>query len=150
MSNFSGILNSPLGILTIRATKSAVYSIDFFESNEMIKENDVILECKHQIDEYFNKRRIHFTIPIELSGSLFFLNVLHICQTIPFGTTTTYSNISNNLQKPQAKRAVGQALHRNPLPIIIPCHRVVHKQSKNAGYAGEIWRKQILLDLEKQ
>lgn len=150
MSNFCGILNSPLGILTIRATNFAVYSIDFFETNEILHENDVILECKVQLHEYFNNQRTKFSVPIDISGSKFSKNVLRACQNIPYGTTTTYSAIANEIQNPHAKRAVGQALHRNSLPILIPCHRVIHKQTSNAGYAGQIWRKQILLNIEKQ
>lgn len=149
MQIFSGFVNSPIGYISIKANDLAVYSIQFVESVGTDFENEIITLCKQQLYEYFNGIRTNFTIPISYNLSAFATQVLRECLAVSYGTTVTYSYIANTISNPKATRAVGQSLHKNPLPIIIPCHRVLHKNAAIQGYSGEIWRKKILLEIEK-
>lgn len=101
-----------------------------------------------QIREYFLKQRKQFSIPMDLKGTPFQLSVWRELAQIPFGETRTYSQIANKIGNPQASRAVGAATGRNPLPLIIPCHRVVGKNGKLTGFRGGLSLKNTLLQLE--
>ena len=104
--------------------------------------------AKQQLDEYFAGRREAFDLPIELRGDDFQRRVWDLIQRIPHGRTTTYGAIARQLGIPGDARAVGGAVGRNPLSIVVPCHRVVGKDGSLTGYAGGLRRKRFLLDLE--
>jgi len=101
-----------------------------------------------QLAEYFTARRTAFDIPLDPRGTPFQMRVWRRLQAIPYGRTQTYGQIARQLRKPNATRAVGQAAGRNPLPILIPCHRVVGKGGSLRGFAAGITTKARLLRLE--
>jgi len=103
-----------------------------------------------QLDEYFEGKRSKFNIPLVLSGTVFQNAVWNALQQIPYGQTVSYKNIAQAIGNVKACRAVGMANNRNPLPIIIPCHRVIGQNGALVGYAGQIWRKVWLLKHERQ
>ena len=103
-----------------------------------------------QIREYAEGRRTEFDLPLAPKGTAFQLAVWAALQQIPYGETRSYGDIASAIGKPKAARAVGLACHRNPLPILIPCHRVVGKDGALTGYAGGTELKQQLLELERE
>jgi methylated-DNA-[protein]-cysteine S-methyltransferase len=101
-----------------------------------------------KFDAYFSGQKVDFTCPTHVCGTLFGWQVLHNTFAIPYGETRTYQQIARACGRSSAARAVGQILHRNPLPIIIPCHRVIGKSGALVGFASGLFRKQFLLQLE--
>ena len=102
-----------------------------------------------QLQEYFQGRRTQFDLPVSLIGTSFQLAVWNSLLEIPYGEVRTYSQIASRIGKPKACRAVGQALNRNPLWIVVPCHRVIGKNLSLTGYAGGPEMKRALLELEQ-
>ncbi len=102
-----------------------------------------------QLDEYFSGQRVNFEIPCEPTGTEFQKKVWHALEKIPYGETRTYKDIAVAIGKPKAYRAVGMANHRNPIQIIIPCHRVIGSNGNLVGYANGLETKQNLLTLER-
>src|SRR5579872_6454425 len=105
-------------------------------------------EAEHQLQEYFAGAREVFELPLAPSGTAFQMEVWKALQAIPFGETRSYGQIARGLGKPGASRAVGLANARNPLAIIVPCHRVIGADGTLTGYGGGLERKRLLLDLE--
>lgn len=105
---------------------------------------------KAELLAYLNGESINFTFPIDLSGTTLQLEVFEALKTIPYGETRTYTEIAEQINRPKAVRAVGIAIGKNPLLVIIPCHRVIGKSGKLTGYSGGIPMKQALLTLEKK
>jgi methylated-DNA-[protein]-cysteine S-methyltransferase len=103
-----------------------------------------------QIEEYLNGRRTEFDLPLQPEGTEFQRAVWKALQTIPYGETRSYRDIAEQIDSPKACRAVGMANHRNPITIIIPCHRVIGTDGSLTGYGGGLKLKQQLLDLEKR
>jgi methylated-DNA-[protein]-cysteine S-methyltransferase len=103
-----------------------------------------------QIEEYLNGKRTEFDLPLKPEGTEFQRAVWKALQTIPYGETRSYRDIAEQIGSPKACRAVGMANHRNPITIIIPCHRVIGTDGSLTGYGGGLKLKQQLLDLEKQ
>jgi len=101
-----------------------------------------------ELDEYFNGRLCQFTVPLDLRGTPFQCQVWEELRRIPYGETHTYGQVARALGRPSAARAVGQANRRNPVAILVPCHRVIGSNGKLTGYAGGLNRKEALLDLE--
>jgi methylated-DNA-[protein]-cysteine S-methyltransferase len=104
-----------------------------------------LLECRRQLNAYFQRKRTSFCLPILVQGTVFQKQVWRELQKIPYGQTTSYGRIAQSVGRPGGARAVGQANHRNPLPIVIPCHRVVGAGGKLVGYGSGLWRKEWLL-----
>lgn len=102
-----------------------------------------------QITEYLAGERKGFDLPIDLSGNEFSMKVWREMVAIPYGEVRTYGELAKAIGRPGAARAVGQACHRNPLPILIPCHRVVGTGGRLTGYAGGLELKEMLLELER-
>ena len=102
-----------------------------------------------QLQEYFAKKRKIFDVQFSLKGSPFQMSVWQQLQSIPYGQTRTYKQIAEAIGSPKACRAVGMAIHNNPIAIIIPCHRVIGSNGKLTGYAGGLDLKQYLLNIEK-
>jgi methylated-DNA-[protein]-cysteine S-methyltransferase len=105
-------------------------------------------EVTGQLDAYFRGRLTRFDVPLAPDGTGFQQAVWAALQDIPYGTTTSYGEIARRVGRPGAARAVGLASGRNPIPIIIPCHRVIGASGRLTGYGGGLERKQVLLDLE--
>ena len=109
----------------------------------------IIKEAAKQLDEYFKGKRKEFDLPINPQGTDFQRKVWEALKQIPYGETKTYKQIAQTINKPNACRAVGQANNKNPIWIIIPCHRVIGASGKLTGYGGGLEMKQRLLEIEK-
>ncbi len=112
------------------------------------KETALLKEAKAQLDAYFAGKLKDFSLPIAPAGTDFQLKVWEVLQTIPYGETITYGQLAERVGNAKASRAVGMANSRNPLPIIIPCHRVIGANRKLTGYTGGLDIKIKLLNLE--
>jgi len=111
-------------------------------------ETPLIKETAKQLDEYFNGKRRVFDLPLVLHGTDFQLKVWEALKTIPYGETRSYGEIAAITKNPKACRAVGMANNRNPIAVIIPCHRVIGKDGSMTGYAGGLELKRRLLEME--
>jgi len=118
---------------------------DDFEKGETI----LLKEAVKQLSEYFDKKRKTFDLPLSLHGTDFQIKVWKALQRIPFGMTSGYAQLASAINNPKACRAVGMANNKNPIAIIIPCHRVIGSDGSLTGYAGGLNIKKLLLDLEK-
>ena len=118
------------------------------DSLEIREDPAAFADLLSQLAEYFTGRRDQFDIPLDLRGTPFQMRVWNQLLKIPYGKLRTYGQIAGALRKPQATRAVGQAAGHNPLPILVPCHRVVGKGGSLVGFAGGITTKARLLRLE--
>lgn len=107
-------------------------------------------EARRQLGEYFAGRRKTFDLPLKKSGTPFQLRVLDALEEIPYGETVSYADIAERIGQPKAVRAVGAANGRNPLPIVIPCHRVIGKSGDLTGFGGGLDTKEALLRLEAE
>lgn len=140
-----------LGIIGIRDNNNAITEVFYSKSkiNDHLKETHLIRECFNQLKEYFQGTRREFTIPIEAEGSEFQKKVWKALLDIPYGQTRTYKEIAIAIGNEKACRAVGMANNRNPISIIIPCHRVIGANGKLVGYGGGLDIKEKLLNIEK-
>ena len=143
------ILPSPVGLLTVTATANAVVSLCFGGEREMPPETALLREAACQLDAYFHGERRAFTLPLAPRGTAFQQAVWQALCAIPCGETRSYGEIAAAIGKPRACRAVGMANHRNPIPIFIPCHRVVGKDGALTGYVGGLAVKRTLLEMEQ-
>lgn len=151
MEIFSDYIKNDLGYLKIQATENSVVSVSFEDSEpEAGETNQVIEECKSQLSEYFAGARKVFSVPFDLIGTDFQVGVWKELMKIPFGEVITYTNLAQRMGGIKKLRAVGMANSKNPIGIIIPCHRVIGKNGKLVGYGGGLWRKRWLLDFESQ
>lgn len=143
-------IKTPLGIARITGDESGISSVSVLDSDE--KESDIIPEflqdCVYQLQEYFNGKRQNFSLPLNAEGTDFQKKVWDLLVEIPFGKTTSYLELSRKLGDEKAIRAVASANGKNPLWIIVPCHRVIGSNGSLTGYAGGLWRKKWLLDHE--
>ncbi len=103
-----------------------------------------------QLDEYFSGSRKDFTVKLKLRGTPFQIDVWNALRKIPYGETRTYKEIATQIGRPQAFRAVGQAIHNNPIAIVVPCHRVIGSDGSLTGFAGGLELKKRLLELERK
>jgi methylated-DNA-[protein]-cysteine S-methyltransferase len=128
-----------------------IYTVDKVEENiQNVKCTPAIQETIRQLTEYFEGKRQEFDLPLAPAGTPFQKKVWAALQTIPYGETRTYGQIACQIGNPKACRAVGMANHRNPLLIVVPCHRVVGADGTLTGYAAGLERKQMLLELESK
>ena len=109
-----------------------------------------LAETKRQLEEYFAGDRRKFDLPLAARGTEFQLRVWDELRRIPFGQTISYGELAGRIGKPTASRAVGAANGRNPLPVVVPCHRVIGSGGRLVGYGGGLETKQALLDLERR
>lgn len=149
---------SPIGTIYLVAENGTLSNVflteDSFQDWETKVENaqaetPLTVEVKKQLDAYFNQKRKSFDLPITYKGTAFQMNVWKALRTIPFGETWSYLDVAKAIGNEKAVRAIGQANRRNPLPIIVPCHRVIGKNQRLVGYAGNhVDKKAYLLELE--
>ncbi|WP_019554584.1 methylated-DNA--[protein]-cysteine S-methyltransferase [Propionispira raffinosivorans] len=140
-----------LGILKIGYTDTVIVSLDRVEQVDMDNESSALTNLVFkQISEYLNGQRQTFDFPYELHGTEFQKKVWEALRQIPYGETRTYKDIATVVGNPKASRAVGMANHKNPLMIVVPCHRVIGMGGKLVGYAGGLDMKKALLDLENK
>jgi len=142
-------VDSPIGTLGLCARDGFLVRIVFggTEATEYI--DNVLTETAQQLNEYFRGERREFDVPIYMEGTEFQKKVWKTLTGIPYGCVDSYSGIAEKVGSPKAARAVGMANHVNPIPIIVPCHRVVGKNGKMVGYAGGLDIKTALLELEQ-
>ncbi|MBQ4132956.1 MAG: methylated-DNA--[Desulfovibrionaceae bacterium] len=147
---------SPLGPLHIWAEGGAVVRLDFgnngaekFRARAGSPLFPLLKSAAAQLEEYFTGRRRQFDLPLNPRGSNFQQRVWRALQNIPYGETRSYRDIAEAAGAPGAFRAVGMANHKNPIAIIIPCHRVIGADGSLTGYAGGLEYKQALLNLER-
>lgn len=160
-------VNSPLGPLTLYATEEGLCLIEFgslletqdqalkwsmryFPEPKLVSDLQVLEEVEQQLAEYFAGTRQHFSIKYDLQGTPFQLKVWNKLQEIPYGETVSYKFIAQQIGQPTAVRAVGGANNKNPVPIVIPCHRVIGASGKLVGYGGGLALKENLLALEQR
>ena len=147
---------SPIGLIEIIGTTEAITEIRFLSDDETKTTNpvntdlpQVLKQCRAELVEYFAGQRQQFSVALAPQGTPFQQSVWQALLDIPFGQTSTYLAISKRINNEKAIRAVGQANGRNPISIIIPCHRIVGSDRTLIGYGGGLWRKKWLLEHEK-
>lgn len=147
---FNDYLASKFGLLHIQSDTNGLKSVKFcHQKTEPIQTNIHTQQTCSQLSEYFAGQRAHFDLRLNASGTRFQQQVWQQLLTIPIGHTCTYGDIARNINNPKAVRAVGAANGRNPIAIIVPCHRVIGSDGSLTGYAWGISLKQRLLTLEK-
>ncbi|HET8548644.1 MAG TPA: methylated-DNA--[protein]-cysteine S-methyltransferase [Bryobacteraceae bacterium] len=158
-------VETPIGPMVAGATGEGVCLVEFTDRRmleaqlETVRrrfgtalvpgENAHLRELRAELTEYFNGHRREFTVPLVYPGTTFEQEVWNALLRIPFGETRSYEDLANELGRPGAQRAVGRANGMNRIAIVIPCHRVTNKDGQLGGYGGGLWRKRILLDLER-
>jgi O-6-methylguanine DNA methyltransferase len=160
-----GTLQTVVGPLLLGASAHAVCLLQFTEGEQLgerihslqvrypqcaVNEDHPWLRTlRMQLEEYFQGHRRDFDVPLRFEGTPFQERVWSALQRIPYGQTCSYLDVAKQLGDAQATRAVGAANGANPIAIVIPCHRVVNANGQLGGYGGGLWRKRILLDLER-
>lgn len=157
-----GEMDSPLGPLLLAVTDAGLVSLAYIDyapdtlaqlarrvSPRIVRRPARTDLVRHQLDEYFSRRRRDFDLPLDWSLIRGFgREVLRVTAAIPYGQVSTYRHVATAAGNPRASRAAGNALGNNPIPIVIPCHRVLRTGGGLGGYTSGIERKQLLLDLE--
>lgn len=144
------VINSPLGFVLIEGNEDGISKISVTSDETVLSENipnlfnDVVI----QLNEYFEGNRTDFQFKMNPNGTDFQKKVWEELLKIPFGKTASYQEVTNNLGDPKAIRAVANANGKNPLWIVVPCHRVIGSDGSLTGYAGGLWRKKWLLEHE--
>jgi methylated-DNA-[protein]-cysteine S-methyltransferase len=150
-------LESPVGLLTLVAGGAGLQHLYFAGRAPALDENDrvpaVLAAATQQLEQYFNGERMTFELPLDCDGTSFQRRVWRALQEIPYGTTTTYGELARELGSSRSggahnARAVGAAVGATPIPIVIPCHRVIGADGSLTGYGGGLPRKRALLTLE--
>ncbi|MEB0135990.1 methylated-DNA--[protein]-cysteine S-methyltransferase [Actimicrobium sp. CCC2.4] len=149
---------SPLGELVLAATAHGLCGV-YFEQHRYFQgtgdwQHDPaqahLRAAAQQLDDYFAGARTMFDLPLDLTGTVFQRSVWQMLGSIGYGITSSYGKQAERLGRPAAVRAVGTAIGRNPVSIVVPCHRVLGRHGALSGYAGGLDRKQFLLDLESR
>jgi methylated-DNA-[protein]-cysteine S-methyltransferase len=141
-------LDTPLGNIEISANSRAVLTILFVDRVRKANSNTLTDLAKGQLLAYFNGDLEKFSIPMDAQGTAFQKQVWQSLTTIAYGQTCSYSDIANKIENPKAVRAVGSANGKNPMTIVVPCHRVIGANGSLAGYASGVDRKAWLLNHE--
>lgn len=115
-----------------------------------IEDDSVFEQCEQELREYYTGERHEFTVPLALWGTDFQRQVWEVLQQIPYGQTLSYLEVAEKMRNPRAVRAVGGAIGKNPLLVIVPCHRVITKDGKLGGFRAGLQMKMSLLELEQQ
>lgn len=143
--------NTKIGNMAIIEEDNKIIAIEInqpIKEDIMQKDTPLLKETEEQLLEYLEGKRKVFQVPLNAKGTKFMKEVWTALQEIPYGETKTYEQIAQRIGKPKAARAVGMANHRNPIPIIVPCHRVIGSNGKLVGYALGMEKKEFLLTLE--
>lgn len=150
-------IDTPIGELLLAGEEDALVMIGFPKGSmrrepeaEWIYNEKPLAEVSRQLREYFAGERREFDLPLQLGGTEFQVSVLKALQEIPYGETTSYGEIAKRIGRPKAVRAVGAANGRNPIPIVVPCHRVIGSTGDLTGFGGGLDTKEALLRLEAE
>ena len=160
MTTFTTI-DSPVGPLLLAANDDGLRAIEFQPSRHPVKRDTdrrevewvdcthpLLLQARQQLAEYFAGDRLTFDLPLAPRGTAFQRDVWQMLASIPYGDTISYAQLASRIGKPSATRAVGAANGRNPLPIVLPCHRVIGADGSLTGFGGGLPTKRFLLELE--
>ena len=156
------IVDTPIGSLFVAATDAGLCRISYDPETDRVVEDLArtlgtrvlrsarpVDQTRRQLAEYFEKRRTEFELDLDLSlAADFSRRVLDELALVPYGEVTTYGELAKRAERPRAARAVGTVMNRNPIPIVLPCHRVVGASGSLTGYGGGLHRKEALLRLE--
>ena len=150
-------MESPVGRLLLAGSRAGLKWIGFSEGRAAIKpepdwlpSDQYLTEAIRQLDAYFRGELRSFDLPLALEGTTFQKTVWQELLKIPYGAAVSYREIARRIGKPKAVRAVGAANGRNPLPIVVPCHRVIGSDGSMTGYGGGLQIKEFLLELERR
>lgn len=149
-------IDSPVGPLLLAASDAGMHTVEFHDAKHPVKRGDDWREGGHpllrlaekQLREYFAGTRRDFDLPLAPRGTPFQRDVWQALASIPYGETVSYGQLAGRVGRPSASRAVGAANSRNPLPILLPCHRVIGANGALTGFGGGLPAKQFLLELE--
>ena len=154
------VMHSPIGRLMLEEEDGALVRVAFEreippgieeQAEELpLQAKEVLEKAERQLDEYFAGERKVFNLPLAPKGTEFQKKVWAALCDIPYGETRSYGQIAAAVGNPKASRAVGMANHRNPISIIVPCHRVIGADGRLVGFGGGLWIKEKLLKLEKE
>jgi methylated-DNA-[protein]-cysteine S-methyltransferase len=146
---------SPIGELLLVGDGHALHRLHMQEGRTAVPvdpewraADEPFADVREQLSEYFAGERLHFDVPLAMAGTPFQRRVWDELQAVPYGETTTYGELARRLGLPSASRAVGLANGRNPVAVIVPCHRVIGSDGSLTGYGGGLERKSFLLELE--
>lgn len=145
-------LDSPVGPLLLARDESGITAISFHPAeprDEWARDDTAFDDAATQLREYFAGKRTTFDLPLSPRGTAFQLAVWNELQRIPYGQTRSYRDVALAIGKPEAIRAVGTANGANPIPIVVPCHRVIGSNGSLTGFGGGLKAKRFLLDLEQ-
>jgi methylated-DNA-[protein]-cysteine S-methyltransferase len=148
---------SPVGTLVLVASEAGLRAVLWeHETNDRVRvgasqedrAHPILIQAMHELDEYFAHTRTHFTVPLDPRGTDFQRHVWNALKAIPYGETRSYAQQAQMIGNPKAVRAVGGANGKNPISIIVPCHRVIGANGSLTGFGGGLPAKQFLLALE--
>jgi len=156
------VVDSPVGPLLVAATDRGILRISFDADPEhsldhlaraagrrVLRSPHAIDPVRRELDEYFEQRRKSFDLTVDLRGTTpFTVQVLGELALVPYGQTATYGDLAARVGRPRAARAIGMVMNHNPIPIVLPCHRIVGSNGSLTGYGGGLDRKELLLRLE--
>lgn len=147
------LFDSPIGLLNLAEEEGAITRIWFPDEQVPdlpLRETKLLTEAKRQLEEYFSGTRRSFDLILDPGGTEFQQRCWKSLRDIPYGGTISYGELARRIGQPKASRAVGQANHCNPIPIFIPCHRVIGADGSLTGFGGGLHRKEFLLRLERE
>jgi len=152
IAKYSAYYHSPIGFIEILGTEQGLTAVNFVRRRpgEADAPDPALRAAVAQIDEYFHGKRKEFSLILHLEGTDFQKKAWQHLVRIRYGETATYAEVAAAIGRPEAARAVGQANHRNPISIIVPCHRVIGSGGRLVGYGGGLWRKEWLLAHERR
>ncbi|WP_221887253.1 methylated-DNA--[protein]-cysteine S-methyltransferase [Pseudoalteromonas luteoviolacea] len=146
MNLYTDYFQSPLGLIEVKASEVGIRQLIFCgEQVSQTRSCPLLKECNNQLNAYFSSNLTQFDLDLDWQGTPFQQQVWRALTNIPFGKSMTYLELAEQLNNPKAVRAVGGANGRNPITLIVPCHRVIGANGKMTGYAGGVFRKQWLL-----
>ena len=146
--DYTAYYESPLGWIEVKGNDLGIISVFFVDEQGASCKNPLVAQCVEELEEYFQNKRTVFTVPLYPHGTDFQKRVWTALRTVPYGKTASYLDMANEIGNPKAVRAIGGANSRNPISIIVPCHRIIGKNGTLVGYEGGLWRKEWLLKHE--
>lgn len=152
MKSYVRLIHTPIGKMIAAADENAILSLDFTPESVLVQNSDtpLLIRLEEELREYFEGKRKIFTLPLAPDGTPFQKKVWETLRIIPYGETISYAEEAKLFGNAKAVRAVASANGRNPISILIPCHRVIATGGGLGGYSGGLWRKEFLLAVEKK
>lgn len=152
---YAHIITTPIGHMLAKANDDALIYLDFLEEGSPFEIQDknltspLLKQLELELTQYFEKKRHFFTLPLDPDGTTFQKSVWETLLKIPYASTISYADEARLFGNPKASRAVANANGKNPISILIPCHRVIASDGSLGGYSGGLWRKEFLLSHER-